>query len=211
MGILERKEKQKTELRHLILEASMELFVQEGFEKVSIRKIAEKIEYSPTTIYLYFKDKNEILYQLNMIGFGIMAEYNKDLPAIKNPLLRLHKMGENYIRFGMENPHYYDLMFIQQAPMDALEKLACDDWEAGDQAFDALCQVIRDCMDAGLIIKGDVIAAALAIWGMVHGLVALNVRQRLGKMLKDGRSVEESMNQALTFFLNAIDHTLVKA
>lgn len=210
MGILERKEKQKTELRQQILEASMELFVQEGFEKVSIRKIAEKIEYSPTTIYLYFKDKNEILYQLNMIGFGIMAEYNKDLPTIKNPLLRLHKMGENYIRFGMENPHYYDLMFIQQAPMDALEELMCEEWEAGDRAFDALCTVIQECMEAGLIIKGDVTAAALATWGMVHGLVALTVRQRLGKMLKDGRSVEEAINQALTFFLNAIDHTLTK-
>lgn len=211
MGILERKEKQKTELRNLILEASMELFVEEGFEKVSIRKIAEKIEYSPTTIYLYFKDKNEILFQLNMIGFGIMGEYNKDLATIRNPLLRLHKMGENYIRFGMENPHYYDLMFIQQAPMEALQELACEDWEAGDHAFDALCQIIQECMEANLIIKGDVIAAALAIWGMVHGLVALTVRQRLSKMLKDGRTVEESMNQALTFFLNAIDHTLVKA
>ncbi|MFX8778120.1 helix-turn-helix domain-containing protein, partial [Acinetobacter baumannii] len=61
MGINERKEKQKLELKRLILDASMKLFVEEGFENVSIRKIADLIEYSPTTIYLYFKDKNEIL------------------------------------------------------------------------------------------------------------------------------------------------------
>ncbi|MGL1180856.1 TetR/AcrR family transcriptional regulator, partial [Vibrio parahaemolyticus] len=59
MGINERKEKQKLELKRLILDASMKLFVEEGFENVSIRKIADLIEYSPTTIYLYFKDKNE--------------------------------------------------------------------------------------------------------------------------------------------------------
>lgn len=210
MGILERKEKQRAELKGMILEASMQLFVKEGFENVSIRKIAEKIEYSPTTIYLYFKDKNEILFHLNIIGFELMAEYNKDLPGIRNPLLRLHKMGENYIRFALENPHYYDLMFIQRAPMDALEKMACEDWEPGDRAFDALCAVIQECMDAELIIKADVHAAALAIWGMVHGMVALTVRDRLAKMLKDERTVEQAMSQALTFFLNAIDHTLTK-
>jgi AcrR family transcriptional regulator len=61
MGIAERKEKQKTEIRKMILDASMKLFVEEGFENVTIRKIADLIEYSPTTVYLYFKDKNEIL------------------------------------------------------------------------------------------------------------------------------------------------------
>ena len=56
MGILERKEKQKLEIRKLILDASMKLFVEEGFDNVTIRRIADLIEYSPTTVYLYFKD-----------------------------------------------------------------------------------------------------------------------------------------------------------
>src|SRR5688572_12368349 len=99
MGIAERKEKQKQEIRKMILDASMKLFVEEGFENVSIRKIAELIEYSPTTVYLYFKDKDEILFELHEIGFRKMAEYNADLWEIQNPLLRLFKMGENYIRF----------------------------------------------------------------------------------------------------------------
>src|SRR5579871_605942 len=97
MGIAERKEKQKLEIRKMILEASMRLFVEEGFENVSIRKIADLIEYSPTTVYLYFKDKDEIFYELHNVGFLKFQELNKDLPAIENPLVRLHKMGENYI------------------------------------------------------------------------------------------------------------------
>ena len=74
MGIVERKEKQKLEIKKMILEASMKLFVEEGFENVSIRKIAELIEYSPTTVYLYFKDKNEILFNLHDIGFQMLQE-----------------------------------------------------------------------------------------------------------------------------------------
>src|SRR5882757_5859147 len=108
MGIAERKEKQKTEIRKSILDASMKLFVEEGFSNVSIRRIAEIIEYSPTTIYLYFKDKDEIFFNLHEIGFQKMQEMNKDLDVIENPMERLRKMGENYIRFGMENPEYYD-------------------------------------------------------------------------------------------------------
>src|SRR5580698_8068358 len=103
MGIAERKEKQKTEIRKLILDASIKLFVEEGFESVTIRRIAEIIEYSPTTVYLYFKDKDEIFYSLHDIGFEKMREFNANLDTIGNPLVRLHKMGENYLRFGMEN------------------------------------------------------------------------------------------------------------
>src|SRR6185503_8770969 len=120
MGIAERKEKQKLEIRKRILEASMKLFVEEGFSNVSIRRIADIIEYSPTTIYLYFKDKDEIFYNLHEMGFQKLQEMNKNLDDIHNPLLRLHKMGENYIQFGIENREFYDLMFIQPEPMEKL-------------------------------------------------------------------------------------------
>src|SRR5215472_14366818 len=99
MSIAERKERQKQEIKKMILDASMKLFVEEGFDSVTIRKIADIIQYSPTTIYLYFKDKNEIFYSLHEIGFQKLGEMNKDLADIKNPLTRLYKMGENYIEF----------------------------------------------------------------------------------------------------------------
>src|ERR1700743_2772451 len=117
MGCAERKEKQKMEIRQLILDASMKLFVEEGFDSITIRRIAELIEYSPTTVYLYFKDKDEIFYGLHDLGFEKMQEFNQNLASIQNPLVRLHKMGENYIHFGMENPEYYSLMFINGEPM----------------------------------------------------------------------------------------------
>ena len=79
MGIAERKEKQKSDIKKMILEASMKLFVEEGFENVTIRKIADIIQYSPTTIYLYFKDKNEIFYSLHELGFQKMGEINRNL------------------------------------------------------------------------------------------------------------------------------------
>lgn len=207
MGITERKEKQKTEIRKMILDASMKLFVDQGFENVSIRKIADLIEYSPTTVYLYFKDKDDILFNLHELGFEKMAEYNEGLWDIKNPLLRLHKMGENYIKFGMSHPEFYDLMFIQRAPMQSIEKMVECEWKSGDVALGRLKDTIREGMEKGLIVKGDIDAVSMAIWSMVHGLVSLAIRDRFNKLVPP-EAVVPMMTQALNWLLETIDLTL---
>ena len=204
MGIVERKEKQKLEIKKMILEASMKLFVEEGFENVSIRKIAELIEYSPTTVYLYFKDKNEILFNLHDIGFQMLQEKNRNLESIKNPLLRLHKMGENYVEFGMTHPEYYDLMFIQHAPMKALLDMDGCEWQNGDAAICRLKDTLEECMDKGLIIKDDVNVVAMSIWGMVHGLVSLAIRERFEKLVP-AEHVKPMMHQSLNWIINTLD------
>jgi AcrR family transcriptional regulator len=212
MGIAERKEKQKAEIRKMILDASMKLFVEEGFENVSIRKIADLIEYSPTTVYLYFKDKNEILFNLHELGFQKMAEYNfnTNLWDIKNPLLRLHKMGENYIAFGLNNPEFYDLMFIQRAPMEALETMTECDWKSGDVALGKLKECLAECMERKLIVQADVNAVTMAIWALVHGLVSLAIRNRFQKIVGSQEDVVPMMQQSLNWLLNTLDTTSKK-
>jgi len=205
MGIAERKEKQKQDIRKAILDASMKLFTEQGYDSVSIRKIADLIEYSPTTVYLYFKDKNEILFNLHEIGFQKMAEYNIELWTIKNPLVRLHKMGENYIRFGLENPECYNLMFVLQAPMEALNGMENCDWRSGDQALGRLKETLQECIDKNLIEKADVDSMAMAIWGMVHGMVSLAVSKRLEKLAPSPENMVPMMNKALTWLLNVLD------
>ncbi|THU33488.1 TetR/AcrR family transcriptional regulator [Niastella caeni] len=206
MGIAERKEKQKQDIKKAILDASMKLFMEQGFENVSIRKIADLIEYSPTTVYLYFKDKNEILYNLHEIGFQKMAEYTADLWTIKNPLVRLHKMGEYYIQFGLENPAFYDLMFILQAPMECLQAMDANcEWKSGDQALGRLKETLQECMDKHLIIKGDIDAMAMTMWSMVHGMVSLAIRNRFDKVVTGDQQAVTLMTKGLTWYLNVLD------
>ena len=206
MGIAERKEKQKTEIRKLLLEASMKLFVEEGFENVTIRRIADLIEYSPTTVYLYFKDKDEIFYSLHDVGFEKMQEFNHNLASIQNPLLRLHKMGENYLRFGMENPEYYSLMFINGEPMKKMSELGCD-WQVGDAALSRLQATVAECIEKGYLAKADPHLVSLSVWGFVHGLVSLAIRQRLEKFVPDEKMLLPTMERSLNWFMNNIDIT----
>ncbi len=203
MGIAERKEKQKVELKQQILEASVKLFSEHGYEGVSMRKIAEIVQYSPTTVYLYFKDKNEILFELHELGFKKMEAFNQDLFDIKNPLLRLHKLGENYLRFGLENPEYYDLMFILQAPMNFINKTNCC-WNGGDKALDVLKSILQECMEKKLIKPGDVNVMAMAVWSMVHGLVSLSIRNRFEELIETEHIIP-TMNKSLNWLINTMD------
>jgi AcrR family transcriptional regulator len=207
MGIPERKEKQKLEIKKQILDASMKLFVEEGFENVTIRRIADIIEYSPTTVYLYFKDKDEIFEGLHDEGFQKMQEFNGSLSSIQNPLLRLHKMGENYIQFGMENPEYYNLMFILGEPMKKILEPGCA-WKPGDAAIDRLKATVTECMDKGYLAKGDPILVSLSVWSFVHGLVSLAIRQRLEKFVEPPDMIVSVMKQSLNWFINNVDITI---
>ena len=202
MGIVARKEKQKQEIRSLILEESMKLFTEEGFSKVSVRKIAERIQYSPTTLYLYFKDKNEILFFCCESGFKKMLEQNIALALISDPIERLHQMGVNYLNFGLENPEFYDLMFIQEAPMSALIDMGAG-WSSGDQALEALKMIVQDAMDKGLLVPAKVETVAMAVWSMVHGLVSLAIRRRLDKLVP-AEDVEKTMHESLDWLLKTM-------
>ena len=79
MGIAERRDREKQELRDKILEKAKTILVKEGQDNLSIRNIAAAVEYSPATIYLYFKDKDEIVYELMEMGFGLMTKELQDV------------------------------------------------------------------------------------------------------------------------------------
>ncbi|MEM7110562.1 MAG: TetR/AcrR family transcriptional regulator, partial [Bacteroidota bacterium] len=119
MGIAERKEREKKEMRELILRTATKLFMENGYEKTSMRNIAEAMEYSPTTIYLYFKDKNELFYALSEEGFRMFFSYLSQAPKDLPPMERLKELGRIYLKFAIDHPGYYDLMFILRAPMES--------------------------------------------------------------------------------------------
>lgn len=181
MGIKERKETEKQEMHKLILDTAMKLFLEKGFENVTIRNIAEKIEYSPATIYLYFKDKDEILYTLHYEGFEELYRRQLEILTIKDPLKRLHRHAELYVSFALENPEYYDLMFIKTAPFKKIKEMKLKDgmkWEIGIRSYDLLKDNIEDCMKAGFFQKTNIDVAAFSLWSYVHGIVSLIIRDR---------------------------------
>lgn len=176
MSLKERKERERKKMRGLILKAAMRLFVEEGYERITIRRIAEEIEYSPATIYLHFSNKDEILYALHAEGFEKLYERQQSVLAIKDPLKRLLKHGEVYVSFGLENPEYYDLMFIMRGPA---RKISEDkEWDIGLRSYGFLKGNIEECIEAGLLPRTDPDVATFSLWSHVHGMVSLIIRDR---------------------------------
>ena len=205
MGIIERKERDKEEMRRKIMDASRHLFLGQGFEKTSIRNIADAIEYSPATIYLYYKDKNELLFALHEEAFVKMMSELSVVTSVEDPFERLVEMGGQYIKFAIENPELYDLMFIMTAPM---ETLACRDevWEDGMKSFCLLQAVVNQCVVSGYFKVQDTETASLTIWAYMHGLVTIYLKNRMN-MFQDERPIER-MQQSFELFMKMLKTSL---
>lgn len=203
MGIADRKEREKLEMKRLIMDAAMRMFVESGYEKTSIRNIAEKIEYSPATIYLYYKDKDELLYDVQAQGFSQLLEIFREKATSKDPFRKLAQMSKAYVEFGMEHPDIYDLMFIIRAPMNKVEEEGIQ-WENGEACFQYLVNTLEECMEKGLIRFTDKMVGALSIWSMVHGLVSLNVRCRMKVSNLDEADIPGVLDMTIENYLNMI-------
>ena len=175
MGLVERRQKEKAEMRQNILAAAMELYVKEGFESFSIRKIAEKIEYHPSTIYLYFEDKDSIIFELHNIGFMKLLEKQMSIQKVADPLERLFAHGMAYLEFAIENQHYYDIMFI--LPNPTIKIANCPRWEGKDRAYDLLKKNIDECMEAGHFSGLTDDGLAFILWSLMHGIASLHIRR----------------------------------
>lgn len=180
MGIKERKQKHKENLKQNILDAAKMLFLKDGYEATSIRRIAAEIEFSPTTIYLYYKDKAEIAHALHQEGFKILGEQFRVLAHIGEPFERLITMGKVYMQFALENRDYYELMFVMKDAIAHLDDQCADDhWEEGQQAFRALLNTITHCQVAGYFKGLEPEAFSLMVWSSMHGLCTLKIHGHL--------------------------------
>ncbi|MBI4892858.1 MAG: TetR/AcrR family transcriptional regulator [Acidobacteria bacterium] len=173
MGVAERRAREKDDLKKKILNAAAELFVEEGFENVSMRKIADRIEYAPSTIYLHFRDKVDLVGSLCTTTF---AELDQRLQEIQDlglaPLETLRKSLRAYIDFGLEHPSHYAFVFC--TPSSVFKAMAPEGqeqlWGCGMGSFERLRVGMGLCMDTGAIRRADVETVSQATWLMMHGI-----------------------------------------
>lgn len=181
MGTQERKQREKKEMTRHILDAALKLFVEEGFENVSIRKIAKEIEYSPAAIYLYFKDKDEIFFTLHREAMDKFYQAQLSVQSIQDPFERLMAHGRAYVKFAIDNPELYDLMFIMKEPVRNIS--TPDQWKSGSRSYDILRKNVKECIDSKLIANTDVETVSFSLWAFVHGISSLKIRR--GLMIPD--------------------------
>jgi len=171
MGIQHRRAREKEGLREEILDAARTLFVKEGYESVSIRKIADKVEYAPGTIYLYFHDKAEIMTKICEETF---AKLTARMQAIEHdtadPLDKLRRGLRTYIQFGLDHPNHYLLTFVQGKAHEAARPVF---QTTGLESFSCMRRCVQACVDAGQMVSNDADELAQTLWAGIHGLTSV--------------------------------------
>lgn len=190
-------------MRQLILEAARVIFLEKGFHQTSIRTIAEAIEYSPGTIYLYFKDKNEIFHSLHEEGFGRLLIQMQPLEHVSEPFERLKAMGRVYMDFALQNKDFYDLMFIMNAPIDSEKNM--EKWEMGNRTLNYLKAVLRDCQKTGRFKGYDVEYLSFTIWSSLHGMCALYCRERCQAYHEQNITADSLMKTGYEYYVRMLE------
>ena len=177
MGVKERRERERTEIRTLILDAARELFTTEGYEAVTMRKIAEKIEYSPTAIYSHFEDKETLLRELCSTDFLALARILTRIAEVRDPFERLAQIGKAYVRFAIENPQHYRLMFMTPLPEIPHHETQVKKGDPTQDSYAFLLATVEECITTGRMRPEytDPHMVSQVAWAGVHGVAALHI------------------------------------
>jgi AcrR family transcriptional regulator len=193
MGSKDRIQRLKDETRCKILDASLAIVKEEGWAALSMRKIADKIEYTAPIIYEYFSNKDAILTELTRIGYLKLAEQMKEAEQKHtDPAEQLKSMWLAYWNFAFEEKELYQVMYGVEVNCCVMEN-ACPDMQVpSNMLWDKIAEVIPEEMrtDEYIDIK------YYTFWSVVHGLISINMTNRL--------STDEINRQVLSDALNGI-------
>jgi AcrR family transcriptional regulator len=178
VGLKERHEREREAVARSILDAARELFVAEGYQNVTIRKIAERIEYSPAAIYSYFPSKDDIFFALAEEGFRMLADADSLSAPGADPVENVRRAFWDFYLFSKEHPEYYALMFV-----DRTVPRISRDWERFAFVHEIEGKVAREvqrAVDAGAFPAGLRAESAVAVLiAAVHGAAAMRLCDRM--------------------------------
>jgi AcrR family transcriptional regulator len=169
-------------MRERILKAAIKLFTKKGYENVTMRNIAAEINYSPTTIYHYFGGKDEIFFALRAQGFELLYQRQLKSRKSKDPRQRLRQHARAYVDFALDNPEYYDLMFIMTAPVHRVDERP--EWSESVKTLNLLRDDVNAIVQAGLTKERNIQRLVFAFWSLLHGVIALLQKERLARHIR---------------------------
>lgn len=178
-----------------ILQAAERIFIAEGYQGATIRKIADEVGVSSTALYMHFRDKDEILLEICDGAIEQLLAINVEISARPiDAVARVRLMLDAYMRFALENSNAYQLVFC--GPSGAVSEVKQQQTQAlGDRCYERFISVVREIGASGRLRTGNVDSASQSMWAACHGLVALVITkssfaweptEELRKVLLDG-------------------------
>jgi len=187
-------------LRRRILDTARHLLVQEGYQALSMRKIADAIGYSATSIYLHFDGKDALLHTLIHEGMMELRDRLDDTASEhpEAPVERLRALCECFVEFGLENPEYYEIMF--QLRPERMERYPPEKYRAARQNLEFFAQALEAGAEQGIFQVDDSQVSASTIWASLHGTVSLLLAERVDVRIDPDMFIDTAIRQVIRGF-----------
>jgi AcrR family transcriptional regulator len=185
-----------TGLRSATLDATRTLLVRDGYESLSMRKIAAEVGCSVSSIYLYFANKDELVHALIDEGFQIWYDIVRECAALPEPpLRRLEIHCRQYIAFGIENAEYYEIMYMFH--LRRVARFPKDLFRRATRSMDLLTGLVKECAPEAFSDEEEARIQAHVVWAILHGVVSTILARRLDIRLDRDAYIETSVQSAV--------------
>ena len=177
MGSIERRKRDQAALRGRILDAARTLFAQSGYEAVTMRRIAGLIDYSPTTIYLHFRDKDALIRELCSEDFLSLAAQFRAARGREEPLERIQAIGQAFLGFALSHPNHYRAMFLAAHPPVPADQRRIERGNLEEDAWAILVSAVAEAQEAGSLRRdlGNAEELAQQFFAGIHGVASLHL------------------------------------
>lgn len=196
-----RNENEIKNIRNRILNAALDIIIQEGFPALTMRRIASKIGMTAPNIYNYYKSKDELYISLVIQGFEILYhELTSVYEAHQDPVERGAALARAYINFGLKHSSYYDIMFTYPTPKyndyvgTPLEKLSEVEYRISMDIVALALDVVKSLMSEELAADEEKVQMYfIASWSMLHGMISLYNSKVVRYTIQDTEAIYEKM------------------
>lgn len=177
MSTADRRARERARLQERILDAARELFARHGFEAVTLRKIAAAIEYTPAAIYGHFRDKEALIRALCLRDFDQLAAEFARLQRVADPLERVARAGRTFVRFAVDNPNHFRLMFLQHQVLEEDEETRERKGDPARDGYTFLVQAVREAIEQELLRPEltDADLVAQTFWAGMQGVASIEI------------------------------------
>ncbi|WP_069130144.1 TetR/AcrR family transcriptional regulator [Rhodohalobacter halophilus] len=187
-------------LREEILDVSKELLLKHGFSKMSMRKIAKKANVTATSIYLHFKNKDDLLLALVEESIAkLNLVLRNSLDESVSPVAQLESLADAYVDYALENPQEYEIIYMVRP--EEMPKYPREKFQQVRQIYELLAGIIRKGQEQQLFDVEDPLVSAYTLWAQIHGVVSVILGKRLDTRIPNERFLSLAKDHIIQGFI----------
>jgi AcrR family transcriptional regulator len=188
-------------LREEILEVSKEILIEDGFSKMSMRKIAKRADITATSIYLHFKNKDDLLLALIEESIENLKKVLMDVIDPSKDLIRqLEDLANIYVKYALEHPQEYQIIYMVRP--EEMPKYPKEKFKNIRSTYELLADIISEGKNDGLIDVESSLISAYTLWAQLHGVVSVILSKRLDTRIPRDQFIEQAVENIIQGFIS---------